>query len=149
MNKVSRKILMETGVTPDAATLAAKMDLPESKVREMLKIAKEPVSLDVPVGDDGDAQLGDFIEDDSMMAPEDAALMASMKDVLQEVLESLPPREAKVLRMRYGIDMTCEYTLEEIGAKLSVTRERVRQIENKALAKLRHVSRSDRLKSLL
>ena len=149
MNKISRQILMETGVEPDAATLAARIGLPEHKVREVLKIAKEPISMDLPVGDDGDTLLGDFIQDETTLTPDNAAMAASMRAVIKEVLDSLPPREAKVLRMRYGIDMSSEHTLEEVGAQFDVTRERIRQIESKALAKLRHASRSDRLRSLL
>ncbi|MDQ9172393.1 RNA polymerase sigma factor RpoD [Oxalobacteraceae bacterium R-40] len=149
MNRISRQVLMETGSEPDAAALAAKMGIPEAKVREVMKIAKEPVSMDVPVGDDGDALLGDFIQDDATLAPDDAAMRASMHAVIKEVLDSLPPREAKVMRMRYGIDMASDHTLEEVGARFNVTRERIRQIETKALTMLRHASRSDRLRTLL
>ncbi|KRB93072.1 RNA polymerase sigma factor RpoD [Noviherbaspirillum sp. Root189] len=149
MNRISRQILMETGSEPDLPTLAAKMDLPEKKLREIMKIAKEPVSMDMPMGDDGDSQLGDFIEDSTTLAPADAAMHASMRSVIRDVLDSLPPREAKVLRMRYGIDMTSDATLEEVGKQFDVTRERIRQIENKAMNKLRHASRADRLKTFL
>jgi RNA polymerase primary sigma factor len=149
LNKISRQVLMETGVEPDAAALAAKMGIPENKVRDVMEIAKEPISMDVPVGDDGDALLGDFIQDETTLGPADAAMFASMRAVIKEVLDSLPPREAKVLRMRYGIDMASEHTLEEVGVQFDVTRERIRQIESKALAKLRHASRSDRLRALL
>ncbi len=149
MNRISRQILMETGSEPDVATLAAKMDLPEKKLREIMKIAKEPVSMDMPMGDDGDSQLGDFIEDSNTLAPADAAMHASMRSVIKDVLDSLPPREAKVLRMRYGIDMASDATLEEVGKQFDVTRERIRQIENKAMNKLRHASRADRLKTFL
>jgi RNA polymerase primary sigma factor len=149
MNRISRQILVETGAEPDVATLAAKMDLPEKKLREIMKIAKEPVSMDTPMGDDGDSQLGDFIEDSMTMAPADAAMHASMRNVIRDVLDSLPAREAKVLRMRYGIDMTSDATLEEVGKQFDVTRERIRQIENKAMNKLRHASRADRLKTFL
>jgi RNA polymerase primary sigma factor len=149
MNRISRQILMETGSEPDLATLAAKMDLPEKKLREIMKIAKEPVSMDMPMGDDGDSQLGDFIEDSTTLAPADAAMHASMRSVIRDVLDSLPPREAKVLRMRYGIDMASDATLEEVGKQFDVTRERIRQIENKAMNKLRHASRADRLKTFL
>jgi RNA polymerase primary sigma factor len=149
MNRISRQILMETGVEPDAATLALKMDLPEKKIREVMKIAKEPVSMDSPMGEDGDSQLGDFIEDSTTLAPADAAIHTSMRNVIKEVLDSLPPREAKVLRMRYGIDMTGDATLEEVGKQFDVTRERIRQIEAKAMNKLRHASRADRLKTFL
>ena len=149
MNRISRQILMETGAEPDPATLAKKMDMPEKKVREILKIAKEPVSMDTPMGDDGDSQLGDFIEDSMTLAPADAAMQASMRNVIKEVLDSLPPREAKVLRMRYGIDTGTDLTLEEVGKQFDVTRERIRQIESKAMNKLRHASRADRLKTFL
>ncbi|RJF96244.1 RNA polymerase sigma factor RpoD [Noviherbaspirillum saxi] len=149
MNRISRQILMETGSEPDLPTLAAKMDLPEKKLREIMKIAKEPVSMDMPMGDDGDSQLGDFIEDSTTLAPADAAMHASMRNVIRDVLDSLPAREAKVLRMRYGIDMTSDATLEEVGKQFDVTRERIRQIENKAMNKLRHASRADRLKTFL
>ncbi|QDZ29433.1 RNA polymerase sigma factor RpoD [Noviherbaspirillum sp. UKPF54] len=149
MNRISRQILMETGSEPDAAMLAKKMDMPEKKVREILKIAKEPVSMDTPMGDDGDSQLGDFIEDSSTLSPADAALHASMRNVIKDVLDSLPAREAKVLRMRYGIDMASDATLEEVGKQFDVTRERIRQIESKAMNKLRHASRADRLRTFL
>jgi len=149
MNRISRQILMETGSEPDIATLAKKMDMPEKKIREVLKIAKEPVSMDMPMGDDGDSQLGDFIEDSMSVAPADAAMHASMRSVIRDVLDSLPPREAKVLRMRYGIDTGSDATLEEVGKQFDVTRERIRQIESKAMAKLRHASRADRLKTFL
>ncbi len=149
MNRISRQILMETGSEPDIPTLAKKMDMPEKKIREVLKIAKEPVSMDTPMGDDGDSQLGDFIEDSMTLAPADAAMHASMRSVIKDVLDSLPPREAKVLRMRYGIDTGSDATLEEVGKQFDVTRERIRQIESKAMAKLRHASRADRLKTFL
>ncbi len=149
INRISRQILMETGAEPDPATLAIKMDMPEKKIREILKIAKEPVSMDTPMGDDGDSHLGDFIEDSMTMAPADAAALASMRNVIKDVLDSLPPREAKVLRMRYGIDTGNDLTLEEVGKQFDVTRERIRQIESKAMNKLRHPSRADRLKTFL
>ena len=149
MNRISRQILMETGAEPDPATLAKKMDMPEKKIREIMKIAKEPVSMDTPMGDDGDSQLGDFIEDSMTLAPADAAMLASMRNVIKDVLDSLPPREAKVLRMRYGIDTGTDLTLEEVGKQFDVTRERIRQIESKAMNKLRHASRADRLKTFL
>ncbi|HEY8605817.1 MAG TPA: RNA polymerase sigma factor RpoD [Noviherbaspirillum sp.] len=149
MNRISRQILMETGSEPDLATLAAKMDMPEKKIREIMKIAKEPISMDVPMGDDGDALLGDFIADEITVAPADAAMHASMREVIREVLDSLPPREAKVLRMRYGVDMATDFTLEEVGKQFDVTRERIRQIEAKAMNKLRHASRADKLRTLL
>ncbi|GIZ52297.1 RNA polymerase sigma factor RpoD [Noviherbaspirillum aridicola] len=149
MNRISRQILMETGSEPDLATLAAKMDMPEKKIREIMKIAKEPISMDVPMGDDGDALLGDFIADEITVAPADAAMHSSMREVIREVLDSLPPREAKVLRMRYGVDMATDFTLEEVGKQFDVTRERIRQIEAKAMNKLRHASRADKLRTLL
>jgi RNA polymerase primary sigma factor len=149
MNRISRQILMETGSEPDLATLAAKMDMPEKKIREIMKIAKEPISMDVPMGDDGDALLGDFIADEITVAPAEAAMHASMREVIREVLDSLPPREAKVLRMRYGVDMATDFTLEEVGKQFDVTRERIRQIEAKAMNKLRHASRADKLRTLL
>ena len=149
INRISRQILMETGAEPDPATLAKKMDMPEKKIRDILKIAKEPVSMDMPMGDDGDSQLGDFIEDSMTVAPADAAMHASMRNVIKDVLDSLPPREAKVLRMRYGIDTGSDLTLEEVGKQFDVTRERIRQIESKAMNKLRHASRADRLKTFL
>jgi len=149
MNRISRQILQETGAEPDPATLAAKMDMPEDKIRKILKIAKEPISMETPIGDDDDSHLGDFIEDTSTLAPSDAALHGSMRDVVKEVLDSLTPREAKVLRMRFGIEMSTDQTLEEVGKQFDVTRERIRQIEAKALRKLRHPSRADKLKSFL
>ncbi|WP_459614584.1 RNA polymerase sigma factor RpoD [Bordetella sp. 2513F-2] len=149
MNRISRQILQETGAEPDPATLAQKMDMPEDKIRKILKIAKEPISMETPIGDDDDSHLGDFIEDTSTLAPSDAALHGSMRDVVKEVLDSLTPREAKVLRMRFGIEMSTDQTLEEVGKQFDVTRERIRQIEAKALRKLRHPSRADKLKSFL
>ncbi len=149
MNRISRQILQETGAEPDPATLAAKMDMPEDKIRKILKIAKEPISMETPIGDDDDSHLGDFIEDTATLAPSDAALHGSMRDVVKEVLDSLTPREAKVLRMRFGIEMSTDQTLEEVGKQFDVTRERIRQIEAKALRKLRHPSRADKLKSFL
>jgi RNA polymerase primary sigma factor len=131
------------------ATLATKMEMPESKVREIMKIAKEPISMETPMGEDGDSQLGDFIEDNATLAPLDAALHASMRNVIKEVLDSLTPREAKVLRMRYGVEMSNDHTLEEVGKQFDVTRERIRQIEAKAMSKLRQPSRSDKLKTFL
>ncbi|RCS58444.1 RNA polymerase sigma factor RpoD [Parvibium lacunae] len=149
MNRISRQILQETGQEPDPATLAAKMEMPEDKIRKIFKIAKEPISMETPIGDDDDSHLGDFIEDSNTLAPSDAALHASMRDVVKEVLDSLTPREAKVLRMRFGVEMSTDHTLEEVGKQFDVTRERIRQIEAKALRKLRHPSRSDKLKSFL
>ncbi len=149
MNRISRQILQETGAEPDPATLAIKMEMPEDKIRKIMKIAKEPISMETPIGDDDDSHLGDFIEDNNTLAPSDAALHASMRNVVKDVLDSLTPREAKVLRMRFGVEMSTDHTLEEVGKQFDVTRERIRQIEAKALRKLRHPSRSDKLKSFL
>jgi RNA polymerase primary sigma factor len=149
MNRISRQILQETGVEPDPALLAEKMEMPEDKIRKILKISKEPISMETPIGDDEDSHLGDFIEDSSTLAPVDAAVYASLRDATSEVLESLTPREAKVLRMRFGIEMNTDHTLEEVGKQFDVTRERIRQIEAKALRKLRHPTRSERLRSFL
>jgi RNA polymerase primary sigma factor len=149
MNRISRQILQETGLEPDPATLAEKMEMPEEKIRKILKISKEPISMETPIGDDDDSHLGDFIEDQSTIAPNDAAVFASLRGVTKDVLDTLTPREAKVLRMRFGIEMNTDHTLEEVGKQFDVTRERIRQIEAKALRKLRHPSRSERLRSFL
>jgi RNA polymerase primary sigma factor len=149
MNRISRQLLQETGKEPDPAELAIKMEMPEDKIRKILKIAKEPISMETPIGDDDDSHLGDFIEDTNTLQPHEAALQDSMRDVVKEVLDSLTPREAKVLRMRFGVEMATDHTLEEVGKQFDVTRERIRQIEAKALRKLRHPSRSDKLKSFL
>ncbi|MFZ5483766.1 MAG: RNA polymerase sigma factor RpoD [Pseudomonadota bacterium] len=149
MNRISRQILQETGQEPDPATLAIKMEMPEDKIRKIMKISKEPISMETPIGDDEDSHLGDFIEDQSTLAPVDAALYSSLQNATQEVLDSLTSREAKVLRMRFGIEMNTDHTLEEVGKQFDVTRERIRQIEAKALRKLRHPSRSERLRSFL
>jgi len=149
MNRISRQILQETGHEPDAATLALKMEIPEDKIRKIMKIAKEPISMETPIGDDEDSHLGDFIEDGNTLAPAEAALHESMRDVVKDVLDSLTPREAKVLRMRFGVEMSTDHTLEEVGKQFDVTRERIRQIEAKALRKMRHPSRSDKLKTFL
>jgi len=149
MNRISRQILQETGLEPDPATLAEKMEMPEDKIRKILKISKEPISMETPIGDDDDSHLGDFIEDNTTLAPVDAAVYASLRDATKEVLESLTAREAKVLRMRFGIEMNTDHTLEEVGKQFDVTRERIRQIEAKALRKLRHPTRSERLRSFL
>ncbi|MBI2308888.1 MAG: RNA polymerase sigma factor RpoD [Rhodocyclales bacterium] len=149
MNRISRQILQETGAEPDPATLAKKMEMPEEKIRKILKISKEPISMETPIGDDDDSHLGDFIEDTATLAPTDAALFSSLRGITKEVLDTLTPREAKVLRMRFGIEMNTDHTLEEVGKQFDVTRERIRQIEAKALRKLRHPSRSDKLKSFL
>jgi len=149
MNRISRQILQETGLEPDPALLAQKMEMPEEKIRKILKISKEPISMETPIGDDDDSHLGDFIEDTSTMAPVEAAVYTSLRDATKEVLDTLTPREAKVLRMRFGIEMNTDHTLEEVGKQFDVTRERIRQIEAKALRKLRHPSRSERLRSFL
>jgi RNA polymerase primary sigma factor len=149
MNRISRQILQETGQEPDPATLALKMEMPEDKIRKIMKISKEPISMETPIGDDEDSHLGDFIEDQSTLAPVEAALYSSLQNATQDVLDSLTPREAKVLRMRFGIEMNTDHTLEEVGKQFDVTRERIRQIEAKALRKLRHPSRSERLRSFL
>jgi RNA polymerase primary sigma factor len=149
MNRISRQILQETGQEPDPATLAVKMEMPEEKIRKILKISKEPISMETPIGDDDDSHLGDFIEDQSTVAPSDAAVNASLRDVCKDILDTLTPREAKVLRMRFGIEMNTDHTLEEVGKQFDVTRERIRQIEAKALRKLRHPSRSEKLRSFL
>ncbi len=149
MNRISRQILQETGLEPDPATLALKMDMPEEKIRKILKISKEPISMETPIGDDDDSHLGDFIEDQATLAPVEAAVYTSLRDATKDVLDTLTPREAKVLRMRFGIEMNTDHTLEEVGKQFDVTRERIRQIEAKALRKLRHPSRSERLRSFL
>ncbi|MBL8462313.1 MAG: RNA polymerase sigma factor RpoD [Thauera sp.] len=149
MNRISRQILQETGQEPDPATLAEKMEMPEEKIRKIMKISKEPISMETPIGDDDDSHLGDFIEDQATLAPADAAMFSSLRDATSEVLDSLTLREAKVLRMRFGIEMNTDHTLEEVGKQFDVTRERIRQIEAKALRKLRHPSRSERLRSFL
>ncbi len=149
MNRISRQILQETGIEPDPATLAEKMEMPEEKIRKIMKISKEPISMETPIGDDDDSHLGDFIEDQATLAPADAAMFSSLRDATAEVLNSLTLREAKVLRMRFGIEMNTDHTLEEVGKQFDVTRERIRQIEAKALRKLRHPSRSERLRSFL
>ncbi len=149
MNRISRQILQETGQEPDPATLAVKMEMPEDKIRKIMKIAKEPISMETPIGDDEDSHLGDFIEDQSTLAPDDSALYANLRNATRDVLDSLTTREAKVLRMRFGIEMNTDHTLEEVGKQFDVTRERIRQIEAKALRKLRHPTRSEKLKSFL
>ncbi|MBP8194420.1 MAG: RNA polymerase sigma factor RpoD [Azonexus sp.] len=149
MNRISRQILQETGVEPDPATLAKKMDMPEDKIRKIMKISKEPISMETPIGDDDDSHLGDFIEDSATLAPADAAMYSSLRGVTKEILDTLTTREAKVLRMRFGIEMNTDHTLEEVGKQFDVTRERIRQIEAKALRKLRHPTRSDKLRSFI
>ncbi|WP_410498900.1 RNA polymerase sigma factor RpoD [Chitinibacter sp. S2-10] len=149
MNRIQRQILQETGLEATPEELAERMEMPEDKIRKILKIAKEPISMETPIGDDDDSHLGDFIEDQNNMAPADAAVYAGLREATKEVLDTLTPREAKVLRMRFGIDMSTDHTLEEVGKQFDVTRERIRQIEAKALRKLRHPTRSERLKSFI
>jgi RNA polymerase primary sigma factor len=149
MNRISRQHLQEFGFEPDASILAAKMEIPEDKIRKIMKIAKEPISMETPIGDDDDSHLGDFIEDQANTAPIEAAMQAGLRDVVKDILDSLTPREAKVLRMRFGIEMSTDHTLEEVGKQFDVTRERIRQIEAKALRKLKHPSRSDKLRSFI
>jgi RNA polymerase primary sigma factor len=149
MNRLSRQHLQEFGFEPDAPTLAAKMEIPEDKIRKIMKIAKEPISMETPIGDDDDSHLGDFIEDTNNVAPVEAAMQAGLRDVVKDILDSLTPREAKVLRMRFGIEMSTDHTLEEVGKQFDVTRERIRQIEAKAIRKLKHPSRSDKLRTYL
>ncbi len=149
MNRISRQHLQEFGFEPDASILAEKMEMPEDKIRKIMKIAKEPISMETPIGDDDDSHLGDFIEDTNNVAPVDAAMQAGLRDVVKDILDSLTPREAKVLRMRFGIEMSTDHTLEEVGKQFDVTRERIRQIEAKAIRKLKHPSRSDKLRTYL
>ena len=149
INRISRQILQSTGQEPEPSELAEKMEMPEEKIRKILKISKEPISMETPIGDDEDSHLGDFIEDVGTLTPDDAAVYGSLRSVTSEILEGLTPREAKVLRMRFGIEMNTDHTLEEVGKQFDVTRERIRQIEAKALRKLRHPTRSERLKSFL
>ena len=149
MNRISRQHLQEFGFEPDASILAAKMEIPEDKIRKIMKIAKEPISMETPIGDDDDSHLGAFIEDGANTAPIEAAMQAGLRDVVKDILDGLTPREAKVLRMRFGIEMTSDHTLEEVGKQFDVTRERIRQIEAKALRKLKHPSRSDKLRSFI
>ena len=149
LNRISRQILQEKGREALPEELAEKMEMPEDKVRKVLKIAKEPISMETPIGDDEDSSLGDFIEDKNVEAPMDAATTSGLLHATTDILESLTPREAKVLRMRFGIGMNTDHTLEEVGKQFDVTRERIRQIEAKALRKLRHPSRSEHLKSFL
>jgi len=149
LNRISRQMLQEMGREPTPDELAGRMEMPEDKVRKVLKIAKEPISMETPIGDDEDSHLGDFIEDTAVSSPVDSATDESLKETTHAVLAGLTPREAKVLRMRFGIDMNTDHTLEEVGKQFDVTRERIRQIEAKALRKLRHPSRSDQLRSFL
>jgi RNA polymerase primary sigma factor len=149
LNRISRQMLQEMGREPTPEELAVRMEMPEDKVRKVLKIAKEPISMETPIGDDEDSHLGDFIEDTSVFSPIDSATTESLRETTHSVLAQLTPREAKVLRMRFGIDMNTDHTLEEVGKQFDVTRERIRQIEAKALRKLRHPSRSEQLRSFL
>ncbi|WP_233118056.1 RNA polymerase sigma factor RpoD [Aggregatibacter actinomycetemcomitans] len=149
LNRISRQMLQEMGREASPEELAERMGMPEDKIRKVLKIAKEPISMETPIGDDDDSHLGDFIEDSTLELPLDSATVQSLKAATHEVLEGLTPREAKVLRMRFGIDMNTDHTLEEVGKQFDVTRERIRQIEAKALRKLRHPSRSETLRSFL
>jgi RNA polymerase primary sigma factor len=149
LNRISRQILQEKGREPTPEELAERMEMPEDKVRKVLKIAKEPISMETPIGDDEDSHLGDFIEDQNQTSPNDSATFEGLREATQDVLSGLTPREAKVLRMRFGIEMNTDHTLEEVGKQFDVTRERIRQIEAKALRKLRHPSRSEQLRSFL
>ncbi|MCC7219433.1 MAG: RNA polymerase sigma factor RpoD [Candidatus Contendobacter sp.] len=149
LNRISRQMLQEMGREPNPEELARRMEMPEDKVRKVLKIAKEPISMETPIGDDEDSHIGDFIEDGNVMSPVEAATVEGLREATREVLGTLTPREAKVLRMRFGIDMPTDHTLEEVGKQFDVTRERIRQIEAKALRKLRHPNRSEQLRSFL
>ena len=149
LNRVSRQILQEKGREALPEELAERMDMPEDKIRKVLKIAKEPISMETPIGDDEDSHLGDFIEDKNIEAPEEAALSSGLTGATSDILDSLTEREAKVIRMRFGIGMNNDHTLEEVGKQFDVTRERIRQIEAKALRKMRHPTRSERLRSYL
>ena len=149
LNRISRQMTQENGKEPTPEELSIKMQMPEDKVRKVLKIAKEPISMETPIGDDEDSHLGDFIEDGNILTPMESAANESLGEATRSILGSLTPREAKVLRMRFGIDMNTDHTLEEVGKQFDVTRERIRQIEAKALRKLRHPSRSEQLKSFL
>lgn len=149
MNRITRQVLQETGVEPDSRKLAEMMEMPEDKILKIMKIAKEPISMETPIGDDEDSHLGDFLEDTQTVAPAEAVQNSSLSETVRQVLDSLSPREAKVLRMRFGIEMQSDHTLEEVGKQFDVTRERIRQIETKALRKLRHPSRADKLRSFI
>jgi len=149
LNRISREILQQTGKEAHPAVLAERMEMSEEKVRSILKIARQPVSLETPVGDDADAALGDMIEDVSASSPAEAAIHANLRAAIDEALDGLSPREAKVLRMRYGLDTTSEHTLEEVGKQFDVSRERIRQIESKAMRKLKHPNCANKLKPFL
>ncbi|MDQ2993953.1 MAG: RNA polymerase sigma factor RpoD, partial [Pseudomonadota bacterium] len=149
LTSISRQIFLETGVEPSPEELSKHMDMPEDKIRKVLKISKEPISMETPIGDDDDSHLGDFIEDMNALSPIDSATSEGLREAIRSILDSLTPREAKVLRMRFGIDMNTDHTLEEVGKQFDVTRERIRQIEAKALRKLRHPTRSEKLRSFM
>jgi RNA polymerase primary sigma factor len=149
LNRISRQMLQQYGREPTPEELAREMEMPEDKIRKVLKIAKEPISMETPIGDDEDSHLGDFIEDGNIESPMENATNTGLTETVHSVLAGLTPREAKVLRMRFGIDMNTDHTLEEVGKQFDVTRERIRQIEAKALRKLRHPSRSEQLRSFL
>jgi RNA polymerase primary sigma factor len=149
LNRISRQMLQEMGREPSPEELAERMEMPEDKIRKVLKIAKEPISMETPIGEDEDASIGDLIEDVTIAQPIDEATKNNLTDSTRGVLGSLTAREAKVLRMRFGIDMNTDHTLEEVGKQFDVTRERIRQIEAKALRKLRHPTRSDHLRSFI
>jgi RNA polymerase primary sigma factor len=149
LNRISRQMLQEMGREPSPEELAERMEMPEDKIRKVLKIAKEPISMETPIGEDEDASIGDLIEDITIAQPIDEATKSNLTDSTRGVLGSLTAREAKVLRMRFGIDMNTDHTLEEVGKQFDVTRERIRQIEAKALRKLRHPTRSDHLRSFI
>lgn len=149
LNRISRQMLQQFGREATPEELAKEMDMPEDKIRKVMKIAKEPISMETPIGDDEDSHLGDFIEDTNVESPIDNTTNINLSETVRDVLAGLTPREAKVLRMRFGIDMNTDHTLEEVGKQFDVTRERIRQIEAKALRKLRHPSRSEQLRSFL
>jgi len=149
LNRIARQMLQEMGREPTPEELSERMEMPEDKVRKVLKIAKEPISMETPIGDDEDSRLGDFIEDANLLSPVNSATFEGLREATLDVLDGLTAREAKVLRMRFGIDMNTDHTLEEVGKQFDVTRERIRQIEAKALRKLRHPSRSDNLRSFI
>ena len=149
LNRVQRQLLQKMGREPTPEELAEEMEMPEDKIRKVMKIAKEPISMETPVGEDEDSSLGDFIEDANILSPAETADLEGMSETVRDMLNTLTPREAKVLRMRFGLGMNTDHTLEEVGKQFDVTRERIRQIEAKALRKLRHPSRADRLKSFL
>jgi RNA polymerase primary sigma factor len=149
LNRIQRQLLQKMGREPTPEELAEEMEMPEDKIRKVMKIAKEPISMETPVGDDEDSSLGDFIEDSNILSPSDSADQEGMSETVREMLNTLTPREAKVLRMRFGLSMNTDHTLEDVGKQFDVTRERIRQIEAKALRKLRHPSRAERLRSFL